>query len=375
MGPSDVALRWAGIKVVCGGTAIAAARGKGDESNESSKENPETLYDQAKNEHMLCYWIRGQVGILLKHRLTENTNSKKEIHFTVAWARRVRRRRRVSPRNSNQRISASGSMLWLRNSRRNSMVLTCSHRYHQRRTVPSALCHFLGFLGEISYKICCGKSICRGCEEESIAVSKKENAQNDRECISCPFCRVPAPTSENIARIMEERILTNNSEALCIMGGYMLKGGNGFPKDELRAFDCLIRSIELGSAESCGKLAAWFREGTGAPKDMKRANLFMKIGALRGDIYCRHNIGVREYNAGNHEVGIRHFKLAAEAGYQVSLNGLRDVYNADGKMPGKEFISKKCLDELYRLCHAAQEEVKSEARENFSAESSSSSYM
>ena len=199
------------------------------------------------------------------------------------------------------------------------------------------------FLGEISYKICCGKSICRGCEEESIAVSKKENAQNDRECISCPFCRVPAPTSENIARIMEERILTNNSEALCIMGGYMLKGGNGFPKDELRAFDCLIRSIELGSAESCGKLAAWFREGTGAPKDMKRANLCMKIGALRGDIYCRHNIGVREYNAGNHEVGIRHFKLAAEAGYQVSLNGLRDVYNADGKMPGKEFISKKCL--------------------------------
>ena len=69
-----------------------------------------------------------------------------------------------------------------------------------------------------------------------------------------------------------------------------------------------------------------------------------------------------EYNLGNHEVGIRHWKIAAEGGMQLSLDELKDIFNADGKKPGKEFIRKEELDKVYRMCHQAQKEVESEER-------------
>ena len=90
---------------------------------------------------------------------------------------------------------------------------------------------------------------------------------------------------------------------------------------------------------------------------------------MRGCIDSRYNIGWSEYNTfGNHEIGIRHWKIAAEAGDQDSLNALRKIYNADGKMPGKEFISKEEMDTVYRSGHEAQMEVKSEEREKHSGD-------
>ena len=78
---------------------------------------------------------------------------------------------------------------------------------------------------------------------------------------------------------------------------------------------------------------------------------------------ARHNIGWSEYyDLGNHEIAIRHWKIAAEAGYQISLDALKAIYNADGKQPGKEFISKDYLDFAHRACREAQEEVKTEER-------------
>ena len=69
----------------------------------------------------------------------------------------------------------------------------------------------------------------------------------------------------------------------------------------------------------------------------------------------------------NHEIAIRHWKIAAEAGYQESLDALRSIYSSDGSglLPGKEFITKECLDSAYRACHGAQMEVKSEEREKY----------
>ena len=87
------------------------------------------------------------------------------------------------------------------------------------------------------------------------------------------------------------------------------------------------------------------------------------------------NIGLSEYELGNNEeiaieIAIRHWKIAAETGYQDSLNKLRDIYNLDGKRPGKEFISKDYLEFAYRACHGAQLEVKSEERDKHSIDES-----
>ena len=48
---------------------------------------------------------------------------------------------------------------------------------------------------------------------------------------------------------------------------------------------------------------------------------------------------------------------------QLSLDELKKIYLANGKMHGKECIGKEYLNKLYRMCHAAQEAVKSEGRE------------
>lgn len=214
------------------------------------------------------------------------------------------------------------------------------------------------------YKYCCGKEICLGCDEESIAMSMQGGVHNDNKSCACPFCRAVSLKTGDVDRILEKSITKNDRIALFALSEYFLEGSQECSKDELKAVDCLIRAVELGSADSCGRLAAWFRDGTGVPQDMKRAILFSKVGALRGDIHSHHNMGVYEYwELGNIELAIRHWKIGAEAGSQISLDYLKNIFHANGEIVGKEFISKDYLDKIYRDCHAAQENIKSEARE------------
>ena len=156
------------------------------------------------------------------------------------------------------------------------------------------------------------------------------------------------------------------------MGEHYRDGKCGTAKDYryLKALDCFIQAVELGSAEACTNIGDIYNGGNGLDVDKKRAALFYRIGALRGEIFARHNIGCTEYTSGNHEVGIRHWKIAAEGGSQPSLNNLKKIYNANGEMPGKQFIGKECMDSLYRVCHDAQEEVKSEEREKHCSDDS-----
>ena len=135
-------------------------------------------------------------------------------------------------------------------------------------------------------------------------------------------------------------------------------------KDDLKSFDCLIRAVELGSPEACCCIASRYMDGNGVHFNRERADLFARVDALRGNVTARHAIGFSEYyDLGNHEIGTRHLKIAAEAGEQRSLNKLKDIFNADDKLPGKEFISKEYLESIYRSCHEAQMEVKTEERE------------
>ena len=185
---------------------------------------------------------------------------------------------------------------------------------------------------------------------------------------TCPLCRGPTPSgptalAEEFVQI-EARCQMNDHVALSVLGTIYETGGHGKTKDDLKALDCFIRAAELGSACACGYIGKLYFEGDGGLAVHKeRAALFRRIGALRGDIYSRNNIACSEYNLGNHEIAIRHWKIAAETGMQESLDALKEIFNADGKTPGKEFISKDEMDTVYRSGHEAQMEVKTEERE------------
>jgi TPR repeat protein len=228
------------------------------------------------------------------------------------------------------------------------------------------------------YQPCCGNDICYACHkenEESINKQNEEKNAGKKVAFTCPFCREPEPTSGlEYLRRLQARSLNNDYVAFELLGNVYRLGEHETPKDDLKALDCYLRAVELGSNGACGCIGTSYREGVGVSVDKEKSALFDRAGALRGDPHARHNIGCTEYNSGNHEVGIRHWKIAAEAGYQRSLDELRRIYNANGngKMlgkgvivlsPGKEFISKEEMDTVYRSGHEAQMEVKSEERE------------
>jgi len=216
-----------------------------------------------------------------------------------------------------------------------------------------------------TYFTCCGNMICTGCVGENEALIKKQNEENrgKKLAFTCPFCRELPPTQgDEIVRQLEAIALKNDHNALTSLGDIFAKGSCGLPQDDLKALDCWIKAVELGSPAACRNIAAFYLGDHGISKDMERKDLFQIVSALRGCVIARHNMGKSEYDSGNHEIGIRHWKIAAEAGSQPSLDVLKNIYNADGKFFRKEFISKECMDSLYRVCHDAQEEVKSEER-------------
>ena len=221
------------------------------------------------------------------------------------------------------------------------------------------------------YQACCGKYICKACYDENEATLKKQNEKKSagkKLALTCPFCREPAPISGPEAlRQLQARCLKNDHMAFTSMGERYQRGERGTPKDDLKALDCYIRAVELGSAVACTHLGNCHDKGYGVSVNEARAALFEREGALRGEVVAHHNSGWTEYHTfGNHEIGIRHWKIAAEAGYQRSLNKLKDIYNANGKMPGKEFISQEEMDTIYRSGHDAQMEIKTEEREKHS---------
>ena len=221
------------------------------------------------------------------------------------------------------------------------------------------------------FQVCCGQTVCIGCSGEQTEFISKQNAQNAGKANkshlvkTCPFCREPTPTGDEFLKQIELQASRGDPESCCAMGKAYLYGEYGLHRNDLRALDYWIRAVELGSAEACATLGIIFEKGVaGLSIDKGRAALFDKAGAILGNVQSRHNIGCVEYfDFGNHELGIRHWKIAAEAGSQPSLDALKAIYNADDKEPGKKYISKEDMDRIYRAGHEAQEMVKSEERE------------
>ena len=220
---------------------------------------------------------------------------------------------------------------------------------------------------KIVYKGCCGNRICKACHFENEASIKKQNEEESagkKIASACPFCREPVPKSDpEVRRHLHAACLRNDHIAITQMGNHYWDGLHEAPQDDLKALDCWIRAVELGSFDACTNIGNGYNEGKGVAINEGRTALFYRVGALRGSIGARHKIGLSDYESGNHEIAIRHWKIAAEAGYQPSLDQLKKIYNADGKMPGKDFISKAYLESNYRAGPESQMEIKNEERE------------
>ena len=80
-----------------------------------------------------------------------------------------------------------------------------------------------GLITGRKYSACCGKDICSGCIH---AVAIRDGGVG-----LCPFCRTPAPTSdEEIIERLDKRVELDDAEAIYIMGCHYNNGQYGLPK-------------------------------------------------------------------------------------------------------------------------------------------------
>ena len=134
------------------------------------------------------------------------------------------------------------------------------------------------------------------------------------------------------------------------MGGWVCS------KTRKKANELWLRAGELGNATAYNNIGNSYYRGRGVEKDTKKAIYYSELAAMGGDITARHNVGNLEYNAGNMNRAMKHWMIAAGAGYDSSLTAIRQMF-LDGHATKDEF------EKALRAHKEANDEMKSEQRE------------
>ena len=81
---------------------------------------------------------------------------------------------------------------------------------------------------------------------------------------------------------------------------------------------------------------------------------------MMGSLDARYNLGVEDYNAGNHHRALKHWIIPARAGHETSLNGVKKGFL-------KGLVTKDEYANALREYQKIQDEMKSDAREKAEA--------
>ena len=195
---------------------------------------------------------------------------------------------------------------------------------------------------------CCGKRICQGC---TYAMEKSEGKA------LCAFCRTPLPNSdeEHIKRI-KKLMDKGNAEAFQLLAGGYANGTIGMPQDNQKCNELNLKAGELGCAGGYYNLGIFYHRGMGVEVDKEKAKQYWELAAMNGHIYARHNVGGLEAEAGNNERAMKHLILSARAGYEESLDGIKQGYRLG-------LVSKHDYADVLRAYQKSQDEMKSKERD------------
>ena len=201
-------------------------------------------------------------------------------------------------------------------------------------------------LRQSSFYSCCSKIICKGCAYANKLRQLQENMPR-----ICPFCRDPIPkTQEEIDKNFTKRIAVNDPVALFQFAKHNLYvlGQRGVRNngDYDEAFKYLTKAAELGNADAHFNLSHMYRDGGRVEKDEKKQVYHLEEAAIAGHLTARHNLGVYEGQNGRMERAGKHFIIAANLGYDLSMQMLKDGYKAGD-------ISKEDYAATLRAHHAA----------------------
>ena len=194
---------------------------------------------------------------------------------------------------------------------------------------------------------CCSKYVCDGC-------SHADTVRQDRENMvpSCPFCRHPMPRSEEECdKIMMKRVAANDPFALGqIAVRYNLRG------EYDKAFEYCSKAAALGDADAHYNLSRMYLQGQGVEKDEKKEIYHLEEAAIAGHPCARNNLGCYDWNNGRFDRAVKHFSIAANLGFDLSINALKEYYK-DGDVSKEDFAA------ALRGHYAAVKAMKSPQRE------------
>jgi TPR repeat protein len=122
------------------------------------------------------------------------------------------------------------------------------------------------------------------------------------------------------------------------------------------AVEYWTKAAELGDAHSHYRLGCMYDEGKGVEKDEEKKVYHMEKAAIGGHSIARYNLGHYEARDGNAGRSVKHFIIAANLGFEVSMKALCGDYK-DG------YITKEDLEATLRTHKAAMDAMKSPERE------------
>ena len=197
------------------------------------------------------------------------------------------------------------------------------------------------------YYPCCGKFICGGCV---YSLKKSGNIG------TCPFCNASAigkTAEEGAGKSTMKRVEANDAGAICQLGSLYYHRREGYPQNETKAIELYTRAAALGNRKACYNLAdAYHTRG-----DLKKARFHIEAAAMAGREVTRFNLGCLDENSGNIERAIKHWTIAASAGFHSSMHNLLIALE-------KGHVSKESIDSTLKAYNNSCAEMRSEARDN-----------
>ena len=206
---------------------------------------------------------------------------------------------------------------------------------------------------ESVFMSCCGKNICQGCSYKQTSIDiKKGVPRNEQKCAFC--CQIESTT--NMIKSLRKLMKKNNADAFIVMAGEYESGQRTLQSDT-RALEMRIRAAELGLAQAFSIIALNYIEGDIVERDTSKAFEFLEIAAKKGSWTAHAYLAKERKHENMMQRSIDHYKVAACAGHQASMDNLIILYK-------QKLLSKDELTQTLRACQASNNEMKSTDRDD-----------
>jgi len=207
------------------------------------------------------------------------------------------------------------------------------------------------------YYVCCGKVICNGCCHAPVYDSQGNEIDNQK----CPFCRTQFPISnDEMIKRQKKRVDIDDPLAMFMTGCDYQEGEDGYPQDYTKALEHWHRAGELGCTKAYTSIGYSYDNGRGVEIDKKKAEHFYELAAMGGNVNARHNLGIKEENAGNMDRALKHYMIAVRSGFTRSLGEIQELFT-------NGYATKEDYTKALQLYQMYLGEIKSDQRDKAAA--------